>query len=235
MTVLLAVFTDGRRECIAETIPSALANLKGLITSKVIFDDSGDTEYVRWLRETWPDFTVHPSAERLGFGGSIGRAWQVLAGSAFDEEFVLHLEDDFTFNRPVLLWQMAALLRDQPHLAQVALRRQPWNDEERAVGGVVEQHPDDYADRHEWVPRDSACGPDPFPCWWLEHRRFWTSNPSLYRRSLCERGWPTGAQSEGRFSAALFAEPAVRCAFWGARDSGEWVTHIGRERAGVGY
>ena len=70
---------------------------------------------------------------------------------------------------------------------------------------------------------------------WLEHRRFFTTNPSLYRRSLCWTGWPDTDHSEGAFTTQLLEDPELRFAYWGSRNSGEWCEHIGHERAGTGY
>lgn len=221
--VLLLVMTDGRRECIAQTIPSARENLFGKITRCIIFDDSGDEHYRAWLRKNFPEYEVawHP-AGRQGFGGAIRAAWSYVGVGP--EPYVFHLEDDFVFNRPVSLEPMIESLEYQPHLSQLAFRRQPWNNEERAAGGVVEQHPDAY--------RDAGCCPEHQ---WLEHRLFFTTNPSLYRRSLTLAGWPDVEHSEGAFSHQLLDDPDLRFGFWGGRASGEWVTHIGRERVGTGY
>lgn len=224
MSVALLVITDGRRDCIAQTIPSALANLNGPVTRRVIYDDSGTDEHTEWLRIEFPTFEVitHPMG-RQGFGGAIRTAWAHVGVGP--ERFVLHCEDDFTFNRPVDLNAMVDVLDEQPHLVQLALRRQPWNDHERLAGGVVEQHPDAYIEETDSAGRT-----------WLEHRLYFTTNPSLYRRSLCLTEWPEGADSEGHFGHRIIqADPDAMFAFWGARDSGEWVHHIGTERVGIGY
>lgn len=223
MTIVLLVMTDGRMECIARTIPAALEHLHGPITQRIIFDDSNDSEYRRWLTDQFPSFEMmYNPAGRQGFGGAIRTAWERLSLASTDG-FVFHLEDDFVFRRHVDLEGMMRVLEDRPHLVQLALRRQPWNDDERAAGGIVEQHPNDYAD----------CFDDDYA--WLEHRRFFTTNPSLYRRSLCAEGWPDGQQSEGMFTHRLLTDPALRFGFWGDRGSGEWCEHIGYERTGVGY
>lgn len=222
--IVLLVITDGRRDCIAKTIPSALDNLQGPITRRVLYDDSGDPDHCAWLEATFPSFDLiwHPDG-RQGFGGAIRTAWFQLAHGP--QQYVFHLEDDFTFNRPVDLTAMADVLDHRPELVQLALRRQPWNDHERLAGGIVEQHPDAYKDRHD------ASGHH-----WLAHRLFFTTNPSLYRRALCSTPWPDGADSEGRFTHQLLqADESARFAFWGDRDSGEAVEHIGRERVGTGY
>jgi hypothetical protein len=172
-----------------------------------------------------PDYFLHVDdrEHELGFAGAIRAGWRRVLTET-DADYVFHLEQDFTFNRPVPIEEMGAVLRARPHLAQLALRRQPWNDHERAAGGVVEMHPDDYAE-HElngWR--------------WLEHTRNFTTNPSLYRRGICEFGWPAGTDSEGHFGIAFRESyPGMRFGYWGARDSGEAVTHIGDVRAGKEY
>lgn len=222
--ITLVCITDGRWDCISRTIPSALANLQGPITRRLIYDDSADALNRSKLHDAFPTFTVAHSAEgRLGFGGAIRFMWQHLA--AWDENpFIFWLEDDFTFNRLVDLDAMMLVLNQRPHLVQLALRRQPWNAQEKEAGGVVELRPDTYTDCHDGAHD------------WLEHANFFTTNPSLFHRSLCEKGWPSDPFSEGKFGAQLReSDPQTRFGFWGARDSGEWVEHIGRERVGIGY
>lgn len=223
--IALAVITDGRRHCIDKTIASALDALDGPITARIIYDDSGDPDNLEWLQQRFgtDGFLVigHPGG-RQGFGGAIRFLWQVLAN--LPEPFVFHLEDDFLFNRRVDLLGMAAVLSDNPNLVQLALRRQPWNEQEKAAGGIVEMHPGDWIDRSDFHGHE-----------WLESRRNFTTNPSLYRTSLCARGWPNVEHSEGIFTHQLLEDPDVRFGYWGSRFSGEWVTHIGHQRVGVGY
>lgn len=221
--IALVVFTDGRASCISRTIPSALANLDGPITRTLIYNDSEDPQYMDWLRTTFgQQFQVIGDRTRRGFGGAIRYVWSLLAD--LPQPYIFHLEDDFTFNRPVDLFTMMDVLRNNRHLIQLALRRQPWNDDERMAGGIVEQHPDAYTE----VCDDHAC--------WLEHRLFFTTNPSLYRTALTTIPWPDVKHSEGIFTHQLLdADPDARFAFWGRRSDGEWVTHLGAQRVGSGY
>jgi hypothetical protein len=125
----------------------------------------------------------------------------------------------------VYLDALADVLEVNPQLSQLALRRQPWNAAERRAGGVVEQHPQDYEDRVSGARRYH----------WLEHRRFWTTNPSLIpRRTFDLLNWPAVNQSEGWFSEQV-RQAGMTFGYWGARASGEWVNHIGHERTGTGY
>ena len=219
--IALLVMTDGRKDCIVKAIKSAQENLMGPVLEFWIHDDSGDPDYHEWLRERYQGFIVVGGGERRGFGGAIENAWKNLRARS-RVEFVFHLEDDFTFNRPVPLLQMMETLEDHPTISQMALRRQPWNDTERRAGGVVECHPDSYLEIVEGREK------------WLAHSLFFTTNPCLYRRRLMHREWPTGPSSEVRFTVRLRGD-GQDFGYWGARDSGEWVTQIGDERVGTGY
>lgn len=227
--IALLVMTDGRRDCLVRAMDSAENNLIGDIGDRFIHDDSGDRNHRVWLRNTYPQFELISNGFRNGFGGAIRQAWRYIQDYS-DAAHVFHLEDDFLFNRPVEVDAMAAVLDTRPHLAQMALRRQAWNAAEIAAGGIVEQHPCDYT-QVDYGGRS-----------WLEHRRFFTTNPSLYRRSLTGVEWPHGAHSEGVFTHRLLERGTpevpgdqVRFAFWGARDSGDAVEHIGAVRVGAGY
>lgn len=227
--IVLLVMTDGRRDCIAQTIPSFLDRVDrpDLLAELVIHDDSGDPGYGGWLLDTFGPlgFRVVSTPGRSGFGGAIRSAWTHLRAET-TSPFVFHLEDDFIFQRTVPIFDMAEVLAHHPHLVQMALRRQPWNAEEQAAGGIVEMHPTDYVDAQGYGGHQ-----------WLEHRRNFTTNPTLYRRALIDEfEWPTGTESEGHFGFRVLERRDVEpFAYWGARDSGEWCHHIGRDRVGTGY
>lgn len=229
MSIALLVITDGRDDYLAQCIGS-LGALHGPISERWMYDDTGSAAYRARLAAVWSEFRHIHGGPRQGFGGAIRAAWSHLAAHS-TADWVFHVEQDFAFHRPVDLAAMTEVLTAQPRLAQMALRRQAWNADERAAGGIVEQHPTSYTDCRDAAGRE-----------WLEHRRFFTTNPCLYRRSLLSVGWPDGAQSEGRFGLGLLRDGTpevpggqVRFGYWGARDSGTWVEHIGHHRAGNGY
>ncbi len=219
MTITLVVMDDGRREYLYQSM-TTINRLHGPIARKVIHDDAGDPDHTQWLHVTFADWEVVSTPSRSGFSGAYRSMWAWVRQHD-DNPFVFTTEQDFRFIRDVDLSAMAATLKRHPHLTQLALRRQPWNDTERAAGGIVESNPDAYAD----------CGDH------LEHRLFHTTNPSLMRRELfTTRDWPEGANSEGRFGRGIFdQDPNARAGYWGARDSGEWCHHIGHTRLGHGY
>ena len=137
-------------------------------------------------------------------------------------DYCFHVESDFTFNDRIPVGWMQKILEARPYLAQVALKRQPWNDAEKAAGGIIEQAPENY-EEHE-----SVAGK------WTEHDVCFTTNPSLYSRSIVEKGWPDGPESEGVFSHQL-RQGGYRFAYLGGKFDPPRVTHIGTHRTGNGY
>lgn len=214
--VTLVVLTHGRRDCIIKTIPSAEQNLKGLpIARRIISDDSGNVEYQAWLRVTFPDYDLVCHGKPGGFAANVirGRTAAIASG----HPWVFWLEDDFTFNRPVDLNEMATALTDNPKIVQMALRRQAWFPVEVAAGGVVERFPDKYVDKENW----------------LEHRLFFTTNPHLVSREfLILNDWPKTNGSEAAFSRKVLTQGVS--GYWGKRTDEPWVNHFG-ERTGTGY
>lgn len=171
-----------------------------------------------WDRKVVVDDRDHS----LGFAGAIQAGWQEVLDTGAD--WVVHLEMDFVFNAPVPVGDMIEVLDQNRHLAQMALKRQPWNEEEKAAGGIVECHPEDFTQQSDGLHV------------WTEHRRFFTTNPSVYSAKLCAAGWPQQPESEGRFTHALLdIDPKLRFAFWGGKFAPPLVEHIGEVRAGVGY
>lgn len=171
------------------------------------------------------DHVIHidDAAHTLGFGGAIIEGWRRVLET--DAEFIFHLELDFTFDRAVPVGSMISALHRYPHLAQMALQRQPVNDTEIAAGGVLAVL--ETAGSITWRGQG-----EPFN--WIEHTHNFTTNPSVYPRWIVERGWPDETESEGKFGIYLMRDrPHTRFAYWGQGE--EWCTHIGHERTGGGY
>lgn len=229
--IALAITTDGRRECIEQTIPSLLERVHGIDGPRLIFDDSGEQDYRDWLRERFePEgFWVTPvERERQGQDKALRIIWKHLSRDTYAEHpLVFWSEDDFVFERDVDLTTIAAVLETYPYLAQMALLRQPWFPGEKRAGGIIERDPDEYA-----AMMDSRF---PGEVWRL-HRLWFTLNPNLFWRGLCTRPRPVGRKHEWRFSRQLCEDPDVRFGIWGNGDGSQpWVRHIGEERRGRGY
>lgn len=216
----LVMITNGRRDCISKTIPSIAEHIGADFAEKLICDDSGDPSYVRWLRQTFPDFVVydHP---RIGHGPAV--AYALRRAAAMDVDWVFFSEDDYEFTRPVELKALAEQMIAHPTVTQMVLRRQAWFPAEVEAGGMIERF--DPALFTERSHNGST---------WIEHRQFYSLNPHLTRRSfIASHPWPRQPNSEHIFSRILFRHP-VSAGIWGSKADAPWAIHFG-ERVGVGY
>lgn len=229
--IALVIIGDGRDYYLRQCVGS-LSQLYGPLSEHWMYDDTGDPSYRKELANRYPNWRHIDGGPRQGCAGAFQQVWRQVAEGT-QAEFVFLVEQDFRFVRPIHLSAMAGLLESRPYLAEVALLRQPWNEEEKRAGGIIEWHPDWYVDMEDKKGRH-----------WLEHRSF-TTNPCLFRRSLLDIPWPDhapGGYSEGLFSQRIHSEGTpevsgeqVRCAYWGQRGSGVWAEHIGYQRIGTGY
>lgn len=195
--------------------------LAGPLSRAVIVNDCLDPAFRGWLDDRYPDFERIHHPEKRGFCGAVQTGWQVAAQS----DYTFWLEDDFVFEEVVPLADMATTLNENRHLVQLALLRQPWSPEEKAVGGIMQMWPDEYEEKTDGES------------FWVEHKLFYTTNPGLFRGSLArENPWPDGPRCEEKFGQGLLAkDDSLRFAFWGKKFARNLVTHIGDERVGTGY
>ena len=72
---------------------------------------------------------------------------------------------------------------------------------------------------------------------WMEHRQFFTTNPSLVPRRIIDLGWPEGERSEAAFNAwCIDHDPTAAAGLWGRRDDEPLAHHAGgRHPQAFGY
>jgi hypothetical protein len=176
--ISLVVITDGRQSCIEQTIHRFNEVINYDFFEKLIINDSGDPRYHDFLVNRFPGFNVVSHEQRRGLAGAVQSAWSSVNPEV---DYVFHLEDDFLFNKSIDIAHMAFLLRQNPHLVQMALVRASVNPPEEAVGGFVFQHLADYSQKEDY----------------FQHGRLFTLNPCLYPMSTVRMSWPDhGGESE---------------------------------------
>jgi len=220
--ITLLVFTDGRPH-IWKTLPVFENRITGPIQHRFIINDEQDPAYDSKLHGVFGNgpykYKVITWPQRMGFCGSIGRAWKILPE---DTDYVMHFEDDFYINRNIDLRDFIEVLQAHPKLAQMAMLRQPWNEEEKACGGVIQKHPDWYID-HEYAGHKFCVG-----------RVCFTTNPCLYPFWVTKRGYLPPPECEGHFGLALVRD-GYEFGYWGLKSDPPLVEHIGYGRRGTGY
>jgi hypothetical protein len=220
VSVALVALSDGRPG-VSEAIASLSLLRGGPVTEYWFHDDSGDTGFRRSLMDVYQGWSHLGYGPRRGFTGMMRHVRGVLAKRT-KADHIFWFETDFTLTRTVDLDDMARVLDEHPDLVQLALRRQPWSAPELAAGGVIEQWPFAYTDQSDG------------DLTWLEHRLYWTCNPSLFPRRILDVPWPEQEGSEAAFRFGVLADPAARAGYWGPRDTGTWCVHSGT-RTGKGY
>lgn len=220
--IALLIITDGRKYCLTQTVDSIFQNTDIIFDQIVMINDCQKKQFRDFIDIKYPEFEIIHNDPKRGFGGAIQVGWAAINP---EMDFVFHLEEDFVCNRHVPIRDMAEVLKENPHLVQLVLKRQPCYTHEHEAGGLVELYPDSY----EEVSSEHG--------YWTEHRRFYSTNPSLVRQSLVAQGWPDVPISELRFTERMLDDPDNRFAFWGKKFENPWVDHIGIHRSpdGTGY
>lgn len=184
----------------------------------------GCRESLRKHLACYPNIVCHETYDRdhqLGMAGAVAASWAWALD--FGVDYLLHVEEDFTFF-DVPLSGMRAVLELNDHLAQVVLKRQPWSAEEKQAGGQIEVSPDDYA---EFGARGLH---------WVEHDRLFSLNPCLIPRKTLELGAPVGHPLG--FEAAFTKrcqDAGLRFAYYGRKSDAPRCEHVGHERGGQGW
>ena len=224
--VCMIVITDGRKECIERMMKSYAANVVGQFRYICIINDSGDPAYLDWLQRyhSHVDCIVH-HPQRLGFGETVRDG---MSRVPEDCDYVAWAEDDFSWNRPLILADWIDVLQANPKVVQISALRQPWSAAEIAAGGFIPMHPGVYRDK---LYR-GASGKE-YPV--IEHGRNFTTNPSLMPRWVTQVPWPAAPESEGKFGFVLRdLDPDLVYLIWNHTTDEPLVTHFG-QRAGIGY
>jgi len=216
--VLLGIIDNKRPDFLDATISSLEENLVYNFFKKVIIDDSGDAEYSKYLEDKYSDkYDIFSHTVNMGLSGSIRSLWHI--ANVYNVDYVWHQEGDFTFNQNIDIDLIKDILKNKKTLAQIALKRQPVNGDEAAVGGFMQR------DRLSYESYDKN------GVRWLEHRNFFTLNPCLYPRWVVDMGWQVG-WGEKEFSELLFSNPYTKSAYLGTIDEPPLVDHIGNYRGG---
>lgn len=221
----MTVLTDGRKEYLSKTLPTWIEAYGEIIPHKIIIDDSGSTGYRHWLTETFPDFlVVAVGKDRCGYTEAMRKVFEVVR--AYDQPYNLHVEDDFVLHKPPILSDVVSILDTFPSLSQMSFMRQPWYENERRYGGVVEAL---EADGVKVFHQKFTNGK-----YWVKHNAFWTANPSVFPQWLAHRTWPEPPWSEMHFSKGLKRDKKI-FGIWGNRNDWVCVEHIGEVRSGTDY
>ena len=230
MNLAVVVVTDGRGDLLTQMLESASTNIDGFHDNVGIVgaDDSGDPSYAQWLDEAYPMIVWHHHGERQGLAAAIRTAWEALAWKSLDwgdVDYVLHLEDDLEFPKPIDLGAWMDPFRYEPMLAQVCLQRGPQAPTEIEAGGILRLYEQTHPISKQYLGGRS----------WTEQTKLFSLQPNIYPSWVVDVGWPEhGGETE--FTAKLLAEhPEARFAYLGHPDDEPHYEHPGFARRQAGW
>lgn len=220
--VSVVFITDGRTDLLEQTLNSFHNHVGYPFFEKLIINDNTDPMVVKIVDNLSIAYGLTPihHKEKRGFAGVYDTAFKTVSK---ESDYIFLCEDDFLFNEEINVQDMIVILQYNRNLAQVVLKRQAWNEQEKKAGGIIEQWPDLYDEKEIAHIR------------WSEHRLFFSTNPCLVPSWVIQRGWPLLPRSESVFSQQLFSNPNYKTAFLGGKFDTPRVVHIGNTRNGFNY
>lgn len=214
----LLIMTNGRREYFEQML-STLRKLHGNFTRTLIHDDSGDSDYKRWLGGLGYEVRA---TNKIGFIGAMISAWDKLKEDS--NKWVFHLEEDFLIMEDIYLDNMMDVMNHNDYIKQIVLSRQLITERKIKKGGIVIPANERFTDKTDDTNH------------WVEHRINFSCNPCLYKKSLIyEYPWLNVPRSEHEYGHILFKDLDARCAYWGKSTDKPKVEHIGKNRTGFNY
>lgn len=182
----LFILGNGRKGYLERTIHSWETNLIEKPKHKIIFDDSGNNDYLNYLTEKFGNEykIVQISDKPMGQVYAINFIYKYL--SKLDTEYFVELEEDWILLRPIAVSKLIAILKDNHNILQVRLPRTIVNIEDLKYGSTTARLIDsDHTSILNFITKD-------YESWyeWRGDMWFWSHNPSVYHKSMLSKIYP---------------------------------------------
>lgn len=206
---MLAIIGTYRKTTHIQACLDSLNKVTG-ITQTVIVDDSGDDLYRNLAVATYKHRVIPVATHQTGYQAAMQTIWATAQG----HDHVFLIEEDFTIEAPINLNKWADYLNTHPNVAQVVAQRQPWYPNEIKAGSILAATDD---------PGELVDG-------LIQHRAFFSCNPTVIPARTLAHQWPAGAWSESQLAQQLLTKPDTRFAL-----TPNIITHHHGTRQGHGY
>lgn len=128
LKICQVLFSANRPEYLARTLATQQRlDFAGCEVHKILFDDfplGRNDEVISRLAGAFGYNEVYLHSENLSLSATWTEFWLLIKGRDYD--YVWHQEDDVEILEPIRILDLVALLRADPTLSQIVLRRQPW-------------------------------------------------------------------------------------------------------------
>lgn len=222
----LFVLGNGRKGYLERTIHSWELNLTEKPKHKIIFDDSGNNEYLNYLKQKFGNEyeIVQVGSKPMGQVYAINFIYNYL--SKLDTDYFLELEEDWILLRPVTISKLISILKNNKNILQVRLSRTIVNIEDLKYGSTTGRLINSVK------PSESKFINNEEGSWyeWRGDLWFWSHNPSVYNRNMLSKIYPeSGAYDHERtFGINLLNENKdYKIAIYSSNLYDAYVHHIG--------
>jgi|GEM_PF-398438 len=223
------VLGNGRRGYLERTIASWETNLVETPEYKIIFDDSGDARYVKWLNDTFGDrFTIVPI-------GNKARGQKVAIQTIFnyiknlDVDYILEVEEDWMLNRPLKLSSIGKAIESNPDILQMRIPRVVWY----APYHVLDINAGSLLLHHMNIPGTMTSVNNNDTDSWYEWRGdfyFWSHNPNVFSKKILTEDYNAITEKDHELSFGKYLMkkyPNGSSGFWATNPYDAYITHIG--------
>jgi GT2 family glycosyltransferase len=215
MKFCIIILTDGRNEYLSKTLESLDENVifpSDADIFKIMVDDWPDGRDEKSIRKIAKKHKVNKlilNNENIGIDNSVQLAWSLIPD---DIDYVWHQENDFVYLEKVDVSKLITILFN-PMIVQCALVRQPWYDDEKQSGSLMNTRPQRFR-------QANISGIDV-----VVHRDHFTHNPSLYKRKWIEQ---LKNYNEYFFKDHLLRKnPGLYFSYYGKKEDHHRILHIG--------
>lgn len=223
------ILGNGRRGYLERTIASWEANLIEDTKYKIIFDDSGDSHYVEWLKYSFGNrFTIVPISDKpVGQPAAIDFIFNYI--KTLDVDYILQVEEDWMLNRPLSISNICEVLDLNTNILQMRIPRvvwyAPYHTLDIDAGSILLHHinmPDSLTNfksdgRNSWYE-------------WRGDFFFWSHNPNIFSKAIIEDKYilePVDDHEMSFGSSLANKYPNAYSGFWATNPYDAYVNHIG--------
>lgn len=223
------ILGNGRRGYLERTVASWETNLTESPEHKIIFDDSGDANYINWLNYTFGDrFTIVPVGPKaMGQKFAISFIFNYI--KKLDVDYILEVEEDWMLNRPLTLSNIANVLKSNPDVLQMRIPRVVWY----APYHVLDINAGSLLLHHMNIPDTTTAVNTNGTDSWYEWRGgfyFWSHNPNVFSKKILDEDYNAITEKDHELSFGKYLMnkyPNGSSGFWAANPYDAYITHIG--------
>ena len=223
------ILGNGRKGYLERTIASWEANLESKPKYQIIFDDSGNDKYRRWLKYAFGNrFEIVAVGDKpMGQPAAVQKIFDHI--QTLDVDHVLSIEEDWMLFRPLNIEPIMDVLDKNPNIVQMRIPRTIWHwdshDLDLKAGSLLGYHIGLPNTTH----KINSLGNDSWYEWRGEFY-FWSHNPAVFKKEYTNENYlnfnPNDHENE--FGKYIYNKSDKNVAGWWSKNIYDgYITHIG--------